>query len=197
MKPVLWGGVAWDMLFACAWYSMQCDDRHVDLLCRLLLVQMPLLLPCERCRAHYLQNRPRVVRRARGEPKTAAHAFRWLYYLKDEVNRKNGVRSTVTMGELQERYLLFTGRCDEVKVADVLVLFAIEAEATGEGPLFVEMCAALAQLLPFPDDSQFVRALGRVCAPVATHAHHACRAARVEHGFATPPLSHFRTLASL
>lgn len=192
-NPALWGPPVWQMLFACAWH---CDASHFAELRELLLHQMPLLLPCEKCRHHFATHKPVVDRRAHGEPRTAEHAFKWLWYLKDTINKSlRPPRPSITMDDLTERHVLHGGVVDDVALGDALVLVAIEARALDRDDLFVSMCRTLSTLLPLPEDSQLRRALavaGRPIVPVATRT---ARAARVERGLPELPASHYRILS--
>lgn len=191
MRPTVWGPPMWHVLFACAWH---CDAAHFDVLRRLLLTQMPLLLPCEKCRKHAKAHMPNVHRRARGEPRDPAHAFRWLWHLKDEVNQTLRVRS-VALDEITERYVLHGGVVDDVIVGDLLVLVALAARKMQRDDLFVEFCASLAVLLPLPEDSELRRHLERdMRRPVVPAAVRAARAARVERGLRPLVAQHYVTV---
>lgn len=188
MNPVLWGPAVWQMLFACAWH---CPQANADELRDLLLRLVPLLLPCRKCRHHYAQHRAVVNRRAHGEPKTPEHAFRWLWYLKDEVNRTLGRRS-VSLDDVTERHVFHGGIVDEVALGDALVLVALEARALDNDALFLELCASLARMLPLPCDSQMRAALAAVQRPVVPSALRVAKAARVERGLPELSLAHYR-----
>ena len=188
-NPNLWGPAMWQALFACAWRGAD-DARLTDLLLRLV----PLLLPCRKCRNHFVKNRPAVARRAHGEPSTSEHAFRWLWFLKDQVNKGLGMRS-VALEDLRQRYAVHGAVVDEVLLGDALVFVALEARVLERDDLFVELCAALAALLPLPDDSQFGRALEAVTRPVVPAARAAARAARVERGHPVASLAHYQAVA--
>jgi hypothetical protein len=190
MRPVLWGPPLWQAMFACAW---GCAD--LDALRALLLRQLPQLLPCAECRDHWARHRSRVTRRAGGEPRDRVHAFRWLWYLKDEVNRTLE-RPSLPLRDLTDRYALHGGTVDDVALGDALVLVALSARRGERDDLFVEACHTLAALLPLPADSQFRLALARARRPAITAATEAARAARVERGLREQSLAHYRALAA-
>lgn len=192
MKPVLWGGPLWQALFGMAW---TCDAKRMPLLRTLLTEQLPPLLPCASCRAHAVQHIPRVNRRAKGTPKSPGHAFRWLWYLKDEVNQTLR-KPSLSLADLTERYVLHGGLVDEVAVADVLVLVALEAHELDRDDLCIELFHALAELLPLPIDSQFRASLASSSRPVVAASVRAAKAARIERGLHAFSVAHYRSVAS-
>jgi hypothetical protein len=190
-NPALWGPALWQALFACAWrVSRDAQQLLFDLLTR----QMPPLLPCEACRAHYVKRQGRVDRRAGGPPDRQERAFRWLWYLKDEVNRANG-QASIDFDDLTQRFALHGGAVDDVALGDALVLVAMEARHNDRDALFLEFCAALAALLPLPHDSELRTALLAAHRPIVPFAVRAARAARVERGLAPFSLAHYRVAA--
>lgn len=193
MKPALWGPALWQALFACAWH---CDAASLPRLRALLLQQVPLLLPCAKCRAHFAAHKPRVDRRAKGEPRSPEHAFRWLWYLKDEVNATLGRRS-VPLDDVTERHVFHGGLVDDVALGDALVLVALEAKHLGREAVFADFCASLCALLPLPCDAELTRALcdGPPASRVVTFALRAASAARVERGLRTLSLAHYKAVA--
>ena len=123
--------------------------------------------------------------------------FSWLYYLKDEVNKRGVVppRPSITFHELTERYVFHGAVVDDVELGDVLVLFAIGATVLKKEPLFVELCDLLVSLLPLPHDSELVRHL--VCVDersVVAHTVRAARAARIERGLTPLTAAHYKAL---
>ena len=214
MRPTVWGPPLWQAMFACAW---NCPADDFPILHALLLHQIPKLLPCELCRNHFVSHLPYANRRARGEPQSPQHAFRWLYYLKDEVNRSIAMgmldrarlpseqirvieryltsRLSPSFLDITERYVLHGGVVDEVALGDVLVLMALTARQLKLDDVFVATCRSLATLLPLPHDSQFRQALARLEGPVVTSAVDAARRARVERGLRTMTLAHYRNVA--
>lgn len=189
MQPTLWGPGLWHLLFSIAW-----NATDLDKLTRVVFYFVPQLLPCFKCQDHYVENHA-VLKRRYGEPRTCKEVFHWLYKLKDEVNKQTKMGS-IPFKEFQDRYRLHGGRMDDVLVGDTLILMAIHAEDTGEGELFVEFCAVLAELLPLPEDSELVTTMKRVRRPVVTHAYRMCKNTRIEHGIAYPTLIHIRDMAS-
>lgn len=190
-NPILWGPPLWQAMFACAWH---CDAASFEHLYELLLRQIPLLIPCEKCRHHFATNKTTVDRRARGEPKTPEHAFRWLWYLKDEINRSLR-RSSVSLDDVTERHLLHGGIVDDVALGDALVLVAIEARTLDRDDLFVSLCHTLTRLLPLPVDSELRRELEVASRPIVPAALRAAKAARIERGLPQMPLAHYRSMS--
>jgi hypothetical protein len=188
--PTLWGPALWQTLFACAWH---CTD--VAAVRRLLFEQIPFLLPCAKCRDHFASKRAMVTRKIKGEPQTAEALFKWLYHLKDEVN-KTLRRPSLTLDEVTERYAFHGGAVDDVALGDALVFVAMGARETQRDDLFVECCHTLAHVLPLPDDSQLRRALADARKPVVPCAVRAARAARVERGLRVLPQAHYRAFDS-
>ena len=187
MKPNLWGPTAWELMFHCAYHS---SPAQHEVLTRLLQVQLPLLIPCERCRTNYTKHKVAARRRAGGPPNGATSAIRWLYFLKDEVD---GRRSVITLVELEERLRLHGGRIDDVKLSDFLVLVAIEAHDHKNDDVFLEMCRSLSELIMLPEDSQLTAWLCAAERPIVTFAHRMSCAARAEHGLQPLSMPHFRT----
>lgn len=196
MKPTLWGPPLWQAMFSCAWVCPPCS---VDVLRDMLLEQLPLLLPCPKCRDHFAEHLPRVHRRAKGSPQSAEHAFRWLYLLKDEVN-KSLQRRSVPLEDVVERHVFHGGVVDDVALGDVLVLMALNAVRLHREEIFVRFCHALATLLPLPDDSQFAQVLSGISQTrarnVVPSAVRAARAARVERGLPAKPLAHYEAIVA-
>lgn len=191
-NPVLWGPALWQALFAAAW---TCAPRDVGVLTDVLLRLVPLLLPCEACRHHFVKHRAAIARSAHGEPRTTAeHAFRWLWVLKDRVNRSLGRRS-ISFADLTARYAFHGGLVDDVALGDALVLVALEARALDRDELFLELCAALARLLPLPHDSQMRAVLANCRRPIVPCAVAAAAAARVERGLPALGLAHYKAAA--
>lgn len=188
MKGVLWGPALWNAMFACAWWSTQSDMPQLH---KLVTYLVPQLLPCEKCRDHYSRKLAKVNRRAKGDPKTPDHVFRWLYYLKDEVNSTLKTPS-IEFSDLTERYALHGGVVDDVLLGDALVLVALNANDLQRDDLFLEMCESLAILLPLPTDSQFIKNLQLMNRPIIPAAVRAAKAARVERGLRAFPLAHYR-----
>lgn len=184
MNPIVWGPALWQALFACA--SAAHTTTKVAALRELLLTQIPLLLPCARCRQHFQQKRAKVTRRAQGEPNTSDQAVRWLWFLKDEVNRTQG-RVSVPLDDVRKRITFHANLVDDVALADVLVLVALSAKIRDRDVLFVECCHTFAILLPLPHDSQLRHALQHMSLPVVTNALRAAKASRIERGL--PPLT--------
>lgn len=200
MQPTLWGPALWQVLFACAW---TCAAADFESLRTLALDVLPLLLPCAKCRQHFVDNRSRVNRRARGEPRSADEMFRWLWFLKDEVNEtvrreasrappRGGVQS-VPLARVRERYALHGGLVDDVLLGDTLVLVAIEAHREKRDELFLQLCALLARLLPLPKDSELRCHLENTTrGPIVNAALRAARGARVERGLPQLTLAHYK-----
>lgn len=200
VSPRLWGPTMWDVLLSCAWNG----EKNVDALREMLLVQLPLLLPCQDCRQHFAKNVAVVHRLAGGEPRTTDAAFHWLYLLKDAVTlhrhprtllprakQRDGARSSLTLpfDDLLERYQFHGGAIDEVKLCDMLVLVALDAHERGFDDAFLQFWRLLLSLLPLPPDSQVLQI--RVSKPVISLALSASKSARVERGLPWLRRSHY------
>lgn len=200
MHPFLWGPGLWHILFVCAW---SCRRSDVGTLKQLVMVYAPLLLPCPKCRAHYVKNHPRATSAAGGEPSTAEDVFKWLYHLKHEVNRTLRAPS-IPFADLTQRFAVHEGRVDSILVADTVLLLALGLDhaGTNDPEPFRAFCRCLAQLLPLPDDSNLLAALLSASAdggasrnPVAS-AYLVYKSTRVEHGFPRRRLAELRELAT-
>lgn len=207
MHSTLWGPGMWQLMFACAWSA---KPEDADAVRALLLDQIPYLLPCGTCRENFSKHLAKVNRRAQGAPradeyvyaraKTSAarspdHAFRWLWYLKDEVNKLTG-HPSLPYAELVDRHVLHGAHLDEVVVADTLVLVALSARKLERDDLFVTFCHTLARLLPVPLDAALRQYLTATERPVVNAALRCARHVRIQNG--RPPLvmAHYRTVAS-
>jgi hypothetical protein len=188
MEPALWGPGLWHLLFAITW-NCKGGDAFATLK-RIVLVHVPLLLPCQLCQNHYVRNNESLRRRL-GEPNDPSKMFEWLYYLKDEVNKTLRTRS-VALAHFRARYDAFGARLDDVCVADTLLMVAIGKEDDGDDDVFVEMCHAMAPLLPLPADSELRRCLAQIRAPIVDSAYRASKRTRVEHGLTFPTLAQVR-----
>ena len=214
MNPKVWGPAFWQTLFACTW---NCGRAKFEILSSFLFQQTPLLLPCEKCRKHFLENKAEVDRKSGGVPKTPEQAFRWLWHLKDRVNYishavsissyvyrgRPGPRThtsprhpmTISLDDLTLRYAFHGAVVDEVLLGDLLVIVVLEARGLERDAVFMEFCNSLVALLPLPEDSHLLRAL-RVCAerrPIVRNALLAARAARIERGLRVYGLAHYRS----
>lgn len=193
MKQTLWGPPLWDALFACA---NACSDANFPLLRDVLLVHLPLVLPCELCRNHFRRHLPDVHRDAGGRPRDPAHAVVWLYYLKDRVNRSLRRRSP-SLEDVQQRLRFEDSRVDDVALANALVLMAISAHAQKIDDVFQAFCKALAVLLPLAEDSNLRMGLGGgIERPIVASTARVARATRIEHGLRALPRSHYEAIAS-
>jgi hypothetical protein len=203
-KPHLWGPAMWQALFASARQASTPAEEAA--LRALLLVQLPLLIPCLKCREHFRERRGVVARRAHGEPRTGAHAVRWLYYLKDEVNKtlhlertsaqyprtRSGTASPLTLAELEERGAFHRNEVDDVRIADMLVLVALSARERELDDLFVEMCHAFGRLLPIAEDGRLRLHLKFMQRPIVPNAVSSARATRKERGLRRLSERHYR-----
>ena len=194
MEPTMWGPGLWHILFSITWNCR--NPQELPDLLRVILFSVPTLLPCRLCQQHYVRNHSSLKRRY-GEPSTAEEAFRWLYYLKDAVNKTLHTRS-LPFEEFRTRYVTFGGNLDDVLVADTLLLIAIgnQDNADGDDDVFIEFCLILSRLLPLPNDSELLKCLSCACKPIVTHAYRACKRTRMEHGITFPTLSHVRKTLS-
>lgn len=197
MQPTLWGPALWSAFFTSAWACAQRRGAapHGTALFHLLNDLLPEVLPCHKCRMNFKNHLPRVNRRARGRPSTPEEAFRWLWYLKDEVNRHLGQRSQ-PLERIRERYDFQGGAVDDVGLGDALVLVAISMHARGLDAEFVDFCEVLAVLLPLPEDSQLRIHMADMRTPVQTYAQRAAAAARIERGLPVHSLTHYKAAAS-
>ena len=190
-NPSLWGPTFWQMLFVCAWH---CDAAHFEDLKQLVLHQMPLLLPCEKCQNHYTKHLPVVRRKAKGEPKTAEQVFKWLWDLKDQVNKSlRPPVPSISLDDLTARHLLHGAIVDDVALGDTLVLVALAASEprVGRDDLFVTFCHTLAELLPLPEGSPVMKSLQSMKRPIRPATFHLAKCARIQRGLPVLPLRHY------
>ena len=192
VRGTLWGPPIWQCLFACAFH---CSDENFKHLFELIMVQLPLLLPCVTCRQHFAVHMPAVTRRARGEPKTPEHAFEWLYYLKDEVNRSLK-HPSIRKADFELRFRMHAGALDDVALGDALVYFAMDARERNADDLYMHMCHTLALLLPLPTDSLLLRELSKMDRHVVANTIRGARAARVERGLQELTHAHYKDIVS-
>lgn len=177
VQPTLWGPGAWNMLFSCAWTA---KPKQMAELRALVFELVPTLLPCDKCRKHYPAN-ARKAFRAVPVVTTPEHMFRWLHELKRLVAAD--AAGSLPFVDLVERYKLHGGVVDEVQFCDMLVFFAIAAEALRKHDALCRMCAILAALLPLPSDSGILDELARVKpSSVVSGAVRCARTARTERG---------------
>ena len=188
-NPSLWGPAAWEALFACAW---ACPKRELERLVAMVDATLATL-PCKKCRRHALRARAEATRRLRGAIDCPQQMFRWLYLLKDEVNKSLG-RPSPPMSDVTARYIFHSGvPVNDVALGDALVLFAVEAERDGLEIEFSVLCQSLGDLLPLPADSELRMLVGRVRPSYAvTAALRAARATRIERGFEPLGLAHYK-----
>lgn len=192
MRATLWGPAVWRIMFASTWRLAPENVEHAR---RLLLDLIPELLPCPTCQEHYRGALTRVHRRAGGKPRDGDHAFRWCWYMKDEVNQRLR-RPSIHLADLVDRYLLHGNVVAEVEVADVLVLMALSSRATNRDDAFVEFCAHLALLLPLPSDSTLRHYLAHVARPVVPTALRLARHTREAHGLPRVNLEQYQVSAA-
>jgi hypothetical protein len=192
MTPTVWGPVMWRVLFSTAWY---CKDSQIDSFRDILLRLIPQLLPCHDCRLHFRMHRSEVTKKAKGEPRNAEHAFRWLYYLKDEVNRSlTPPVVSIPLKEFKARYNLHDGHIlNDVDVADLLVLMAIEAKDLRRDIDFTCFCNSMADMLPVPLDSVLPSLMSdEPRNAITTYAVDMAHAVRKMRGLACRPLKHYK-----
>lgn len=191
VSPVLWGPPLWQACLACAWHAKDMSALE-DFLHRLL----PLMLPCETCRQHFLDKRTAVDRKTKKSTRPGSHTyhFTWLYHLKDHVNQTTRHRS-ITLDDLTQRFLLHRGSIDDVTFGDALVLIALDAHDRKLDDVFVQFCASLVVLLPLPSDSCLMQSLSTLHSrPIVPQVHRAAKAARCERGLPELPLTHYKAL---
>jgi hypothetical protein len=188
-NPSLWGPPAWEALFACAW---ACPKREFH---RLVATVDAMLatLPCKKCRRHAVRAKAEATRRLRGANDCPQQMFRWLYLLKDEVNKSLG-RPSPPMADITARYMFHSGvPVNDVALGDALVSFAVDAEREGMDVEFSALCKAFADLLPLPADSELRMHVGKVRPSYAVAATlRAARATRIERGFPPLTLAHYK-----
>lgn len=194
MTPTIWGSIMWQILFAVAWY---CKDAQITALRTILLELVPRLLPCHDCRLNFRMHKSEVTRKARGDPKNAEHAFRWLYHLKDEVNRSfTPPVASIPFKEFRARYVLHDGHIlNDVDVADLLVLVAIEAKELKRDGDYLAFCTLLAPMLPVHLESILPMRLaeyGKCNVAITTIAVQTAQVVRQSRGMVQRPLKHYR-----
>lgn len=166
-------------------------DAFRDVLLRLI----PQLLPCHDCRLHFRMHRSEVTKRAKGEPRTPEHAFRWLYHLKDEVNKSlTPPVVSVPLKELKARYSLHDGHIlNDVEVADLIVLVAIEAKELKREEDFTRFCNVMAGMLPVALDSVLPSLMS--CEPrgaITAYAVDMAHSVRKSRGISCRTLKHYK-----
>ena len=192
MNPILWGPAVWQAMLACAW---TCRVENSDALVRLMTL-IVTILPCEKCRTHYQRHRMVLRRRAKGEPRKPQEVFRWIWLLKDEVNKSLG-QPSISFEDLTERFRFHGGVVDEVLLGDTLVLFAVSCLQLQWDAEFMQLCGLLAALLPLPCDSQLKAALECIRQkPIVPAAVRAAKAARTERGLPVLNQAHYLQMAA-
>lgn len=135
-------------------------------------------------------------RRTKGPPSTPEEMFYWLYCLKDKINkdRKPSIPS-IPFGELTTKYQYHGGLVDDIALGDTLMIFALGALACEKQAIFVDMCHVLSRLLPLPDDSELCMHLKRIRpSSIPIGVLKCARAARIERGFPTFDMAHYKEL---
>lgn len=156
---------------------------------------VPMLLPCEQCRNHWVETNKMATTMLGRTPTTGDLMFRWLYHLKNAVYKTTRRISYVTLDDVTERHCFHGGIVDDVALGDVLVLMAITAEKLSREAMFIELCKHMFRLLPLPNDSELVKRLKTIKKPIVVHTVRAARAARVERGLSKLSEKHYRTVA--
>ncbi len=190
VQSYLWGPPLWEALFACAFH---CRKEKLDDLSTLFHYHLGLLLPCEKCRAHFKTKVPKLNRMV-GEFRSPGDAIRWLWLLKGEVNRTER-KPNMPLVDVETLLLLSQGRVDDVRFADSLVLVAVGARKNNLEDVFLEFCGHLSSLLPLPHDSSLRLHLATLRSPILTTTVSAASATRIEHGLAPLSLKHYNTIA--
>ena len=189
MQPKIWGPPLWQALVACAYH---CPPEDREDFWTLLTHHVPLALPCGKCREHAASTLPSLRRhRLRGAAPPALEAVAWVWYLHDRVNRTLG-RVSIDREDLEERLAYHDGLLDEVALADVLVMMAVDAQYRRVEDVYAAFCEALLPLLPLPSDSQLRARIAPVSRPIVAHAVRAARAARAERGLRLRDAAHYR-----
>jgi len=193
MKASLWGPPFWKALFDSAW---SCKGDYTHLLPTLLLEVVPLILPCETCRKNYANHIPEVTAKAKCEPRDGKTSFRWLYFMKKEVNSTfKPPRPNIPFGELSERYVLHGGSVHEVELADVLVLISLSSRDLKRDDAFIDFCRILSQTLCIPHDSSLKVHLSKMAKPIVNSAYKCSKSVRTEYGLPVPVLNYYKEMS--
>jgi hypothetical protein len=206
VNPRFWGPAIWQALFAC---SYACPDSRFESLSTLIMKYVPLILPCEGCRSHFLEKNEKVNKRTFGRkaqsPSTPDEMFVWLYFLKDEVNLSLKTRSTVSLAELRNRLEGHGPLVHETVLANSIVLMAlnvssrIDADARLQSleDVMIAFCHALYTLLPIPSTSALMVGLKNFQRPIVTNAVRMARLTLKSHGLPTLSIAHYRDFAEM
>lgn len=192
VNPTLWGPATWQFLFSCAWH---CKRKDIPALHYLVFVLTPRILPCVKCREHHISNHKRVIRRLGSSYETGHDIFRYLWHLKDEVNRSMGCKS-IKIDDLTERFTFHGANVDDISIGDTMTTFAISANELKEEDAFVNMCKILSEILPLPTDSELRRGLSDMqIESILALSLRTARSVRIERGFPTHSIAHYKTFA--
>ena len=161
------------------------------------MVQVRHLLPCERCRYQFGTCAASATKQVGTLPSSPEQMFRWLYYLKDAVNRETKTTSPITYDDAKCKAELRMGVIDYVAIADFLIFAALYAEKANEECLFTDLTQNIARLLPYPE-SRFQSTIlnADISTPAVLLAYRASTAARAERGCNTVSLSWYRCKAA-
>lgn len=155
----------------------------------MILRVIPALLPCKTCLENYPKHADRI-KRIMAPPTTPDEMFKWLWHLKDQVNKSLKQRS-MSMDDVRQKFDFHGPVIDEVLLADSLVLMSMASHQAGKEGIFYELCDDLKVLLPLPHDSEFKRFLEQQGSQYKMF--RASRAARVERGLNLLPLKHYQS----
>lgn len=128
MDPKVWGSKLWNILFDVCWMVDERGDRLNDKskkACRQFFYLLRYLLPCIYCRQSYGVFHDYLG----GLPVTGRRALRWIYNLKNLVNRKLGVPG-ISYDCFERRMKTWSGASSTKDVWDMLSLFAMNYSAS-------------------------------------------------------------------
>ena len=107
---------------------------------------------------------------------------------------KNRIRS-ISFAELTERHVFHGPVVDEVRIADVLVIFSTSAHILQKHSVYMTMCEMLTELLPLASDSELLLHLSRIRPSfIVSDTIKAAQASSIEKGLSPLSVKHYKTL---
>ena len=105
---------------------------------------MEVLLPCPKCRKSYVIHRQSIDKRV---PLSSMNNVRkWLYQMKNTVNKSLEQTSVMNMNLLEKRYTVFDSSVNDLNLTDLLMF--VHLAASGEKhEKFVRLCNLLGTVL--------------------------------------------------
>lgn len=185
----------WRLLFSIAWHA---KDSQVPNLREIILDLVARLLPCHQCRLNFHVHKPICSKKMKGEEVTSPEkAFRLLYYFKEEVNKTLVPPSpSLSFSDLKSRYALHDGHLlNDIEVADLMVLVALEASDLSRQCDFRRFCFLLSDLIPVQYDSCLpnqLRSMLEEGRPVVLHSLLIAQSVRKARGFPEKGLDHYK-----